>query len=85
MRFRTAKALYIATEDKLRTDFHVIAMDRKAKRNDLAIRGLRDALARYSSIPEAESLKAWLDILDPPPPPPADPTKVPAAPAPKKP
>jgi uncharacterized protein (TIGR03790 family) len=85
MRFRTAKALYISTEDKLRTDFHVIAIDRKAKRNDLAIRGLRDAQVRYSSIPEAESLKGWLDILDPPPPPPADPTKVPAAPAPKKP
>lgn len=85
MRFRNAKALYIATEDKLRMDFHVIAMDRKAKRNDLAIRGLRDALIRYSSIPEADALKGWLDILDPPPPPPADPTKVPAAPAPKKP
>ena len=55
-------------------------MDRAAKRKDLAIRGLRDALTRYSSIPEAESLKAWLDILDPPPPPPADPTKVPARP-----
>jgi uncharacterized protein (TIGR03790 family) len=89
VRFNNAKALYIATEDKLRADFHMIAIDRAANRKDLAIRGLRDAQTRYSSIPETESLKGWLDILDPPPPPPADPTKAPAAkapavPAPKK-
>ncbi len=89
VRFNTAKTLHVATEDKLRADFHMIAIDRAANRKDLAIRGLRDAQTRYSSIPETESLKGWLDILDPPPPPPADPTKAPAAkvpatPAPKK-
>ncbi len=78
------------TEDKLRQDFHLIAIDRAANRKDLAVRGLRDAQTRYGAIPEAEALQAWLDILDPPPPPAADPTKTPAAktpipPAPKKP
>ena len=80
-RFTKAKGHYVATEDKLRTDFHIIAIDRAANRKDLAIRGLRDAQTRYSLIPEADSLKGWLDILDPPPPPTADPTKPPAAPA----
>lgn len=77
-RFSAAKGLYVAAEDKLRQDFHVIAMDRAANRKDLAVRGLHDAQARYGAIPETESLKGWLDILDPPPPP-ADPTKVPSA------
>jgi hypothetical protein len=78
-RFRTAKNLYIETENKLRQDFHLIAIDRAAGRKDLAVRGLRDAQLRYSGMPEAQSLQGWLDILDPPPPPPADPTKTPAA------
>lgn len=78
-RFRLAKGFFVADADKLRQDFHVIAMDRAANRKDLAVRGLRDAGTRYGTIPEAESLKGWLDILDPPPPPPADPTKTPAA------
>ena len=42
-RFRTAKGFYAADADKLRQDFHVIAIDRAANRKDLAIRGLRDA------------------------------------------
>lgn len=75
--FRTAKGYYTAAEDKLRQDFHQISIDRTANRKDLAIRGLRDAEVRYGPIPEAEALKGWLDILDPPPPPPADPTKQP--------
>ena len=88
--FNTAKALHVATEDKLRADFHLIAMDRAAGRKDVAIRGLREAQTRYSAIPETDATKGWLDILDPPPPPPADPSKNPApqpppAPAPKKP
>ncbi len=73
VRFRQAKQFHIRTEDKLRQDFHLIAMDRAAGRKELAIRGLRDAQARYGAIPEAESLAAWLNILDPPPPPPAAP------------
>lgn len=73
--FRKAKSFYLADADKLRQDFHVIAIDRSANRKDLAIRGLRDAEMRYRSLPEAESLQGWLKILDPPPPPPANPAK----------
>jgi uncharacterized protein (TIGR03790 family) len=73
MRFRNAKAAYVRTEDKMRQDFHIIAIDRAANRKDLALRGLRDAQAIYGPIPEAESLAAWILILDPPPPPPASP------------
>lgn len=83
--FDAAKALYINHGDKLRQDFHRIAADRAAGRKDLAIQGLRDALARYGPVAETEALKGWLDILDPPPPPPADPNKPPAGPALKKP
>jgi uncharacterized protein (TIGR03790 family) len=83
--FNTAKALYVKAADKVRQDFHGIAILRAAGRKDLAVQGLRDALARYGPIPETEALKGWLDILDPPPPPPADPNKPPAAPAPRKP
>jgi uncharacterized protein (TIGR03790 family) len=76
--FRTAKAYYAKTEDKLRGDFNLISLDRTANRKDLAVRGLRDAQLFYGPIPESDALKGWLDILDPPPPPPADPTKMPA-------
>ena len=75
--FRTAKGYYANTEDRMRQDFHLIAIDRMGNRKDLAVRGLRDAQVFYGPIPESEALKGWLDILDPPPPPPADPTKVP--------
>ena len=77
--FSKARGNFIKIDDKLRADFSLIAIDRAAMRKDLALRGLRDAQALYGSIPEAEALKGWLDILDPPPPPPADPAKVPAA------
>lgn len=75
--FRTAKGYFTKTEDKMRQDFHLITIDRAANHKDLAVRGLRDAQLFYGPIPEAEALKGWLDILDPPPPPPADPTKGP--------
>lgn len=71
--FRKAKFAYVRTEDKMRQDFHLIAIDRAANRKELALRGLRDAQAIYGPIPEAESLAAWILILDPPPPPPANP------------
>ncbi len=76
--FRKAKSTYPTTEDKMRQDFHLIAIDRTAKRKDLAVQGLRDAQILYGPLPEAEALRGWLDILDPPPPPVADPTKPPA-------
>jgi hypothetical protein len=30
------------------------------------MRGLRDAQLRYGSIPEADALKGWIDIIEPP-------------------
>ncbi len=74
--FRTAKGDYAKSEEKLRQDFHLIAIDRAANRKDLTVQGLRDAQLRYGAMPEAEGLKVWLDIVSPPPPPPpADPGK----------
>lgn len=78
-RFQAAKALYQDDAGKLRQDLHLAAIDRAAGRKDLAIRTLRDARMRYGSIPAAEAINGWLDILDPPPPPPADPNKNPPA------
>ena len=85
--FRVAKGYYVKTEDKLRQDFHVIAIHRKANRKDLAVLGLHEAQTLYGPIPEADALKGWLDILDPPPPPPAalPPATPPAAPGAKTP
>jgi uncharacterized protein (TIGR03790 family) len=75
VRFRTAKNLYVRTEDKLRQDLHLAAIDRAAQRKELALRVLRDARALYGPIPEAEALGAWIDLLDPPPPPQPPPGK----------
>jgi uncharacterized protein (TIGR03790 family) len=80
--FLKALALYPKPVDQLRQNFHLIAIDRAANRKSLAIRGLREAQSRYGSLPEAQALNAWLDILDPPPPPAADPNKPPAIPKP---
>lgn len=66
LKFREAKSFFPASDDQLRQDMHLIAMDRAAGRKDLALRGLRDAQMRYTSIPEAEALKGWIDLLDPP-------------------
>jgi uncharacterized protein (TIGR03790 family) len=75
--FSQAQVHYAAVEDKLRQDFHQAAIERGADRKAEAVRKLREAQTRYGAIPEADALKGWLDILDPPPPPPADPTKTP--------
>jgi len=73
--FGNARNRYVASEDKLRQDFHVIAIDRASGRKDEAIRGLRDAQLRYGPIPESDALTGWLNIVDPPPPaPPAKPS-----------
>ena len=66
LKFREAKALYPATDDQMRLDMHLIAMDRAGGRKDLAMRGLRDAQMRYGSIPESDALKGWIDIIEPP-------------------
>ena len=81
VRFRAAKAAYVAARDQLRQDFHLIAIDRAANRKDLAVRALRDAQLRYGAIPEAAALQGWLNILEPPPPP-AAPARVSATKAP---
>jgi hypothetical protein len=73
----TAKEFYKSKEDKLRQDIQLIAIERSAKNTPEAVRKLREAKAEYGTIPEAEAISGWLDILDPPPPPVADPTKIP--------
>lgn len=70
-RFLATKALYPAQADQLRQDFHIIAIDREAGRKNLALKTLRDAQMRYPTLPGAQGVKAWINILDPPPPPPA--------------
>ncbi len=69
--FLAAKVDLVSQAEKMRQDFHTIAMNRANGRNQLAIRGLHDAAMRYANMPEAAAVKAWLDILEPPPPPPA--------------
>ncbi len=67
--FRTAKTFYESGVDKLRQDFHLIAINRAADRKDLAVRGLQDAQLRSGSMPEADAIKVWLDLLGSQPPP----------------
>ncbi|MFT4177396.1 MAG: TIGR03790 family protein [Luteolibacter sp.] len=76
--FRLAKTLYTATEDRMRQDFHLIAMERAQGRKEQAIKLLREAVTRYGPLPETSAFHGWLAILDPPPPEPGK------APAPKK-
>jgi uncharacterized protein (TIGR03790 family) len=76
--FRLAKTRYAKSEDKLRQDLQLIAIERQAGRKDSALRLIKEAKLAYGPIPESEALAGWQVILDPPPPPPADPTKVPA-------
>jgi len=76
--FRAARGHYVKSDDKLRQEFNLIAIDRTAKRKGIAVQALHDAQLLYRTLPEADGLKGWLDILDRPPPPRADPTKVPA-------
>jgi len=68
--FLRARSFYQNTPDKMRIDFHMIAMDRKSGRKESALKAIRDARMRYGPIPEAEALTPWELLLDPPPPPP---------------
>ena len=62
--------------DRIRQDFHLVAIDRAAGRKEAAIARLRDAEdSATDGLPEAAAVTAWLNILDPPPPPPARPGK----------
>ena len=73
--FRNAKEHFMKPEDKLRQDIHLIAIERKAGRKDIAARMIREAQAKYGPMPEASALAGWLDILEPPAPPPANPNR----------
>ena len=76
--FRTAKNHFTKPGDKLRQDFNLIAIQRASPNGkSQAVQALREAKTRYGSIPEADALSAWLDILDPPAPPPAVPAVTP--------
>jgi len=71
--FRNAKDHFLKPEDKLRQEFHLIAIQRADPNGKIqAIRALREAKAN----PEAAAISGWLDILDPPPPPPANPATI---------
>ncbi|MEM1084813.1 MAG: TIGR03790 family protein [Verrucomicrobiota bacterium] len=70
--FREARDRYTDNTDKLRMEMMVAALDRAGSRKPAAIRTLRDAQLKYSHLPEAKAVAAWLNILDPPPPPPAE-------------
>jgi hypothetical protein len=73
--FDSAKGHYPAKTDKLRQEFHQIAILRAAPDGKArAVQALREARIRHGgTLPEAAGFAAWLDILDPPPPPAATP------------
>lgn len=77
LHLRDAKNLYRNAVDRLRVDLCLIDLDRNANQIDLAIKGLRDAQAVYANLPETESVRSLLSILDPPAPPPAKLPEVP--------
>ena len=72
-----AREFFPDRPNKLRQDLQLISILREQGKKQEAIQTLRIAKQTYGTLPEAESLSGWLDILDPPPPPIADPTKVP--------
>ena len=78
IRFNTAKEYYTGSSDRIRQEFHLVAMDRSGGRKELATRSLQDAKLRYAGLPEMEAVRSWLKDLTPPPPklpPPASPQK----------
>lgn len=80
IRFNTAKGYYASSEDKLRQDMHLVSMDLAAGRKELALRSLKDAKLRYAGLPEAEAVRGWLTVLEPPPLPNAQPGQPAASP-----
>ncbi len=78
--FLLAKGMYPKTGDKIRQDFNLIAIDRAADRKDAAIAAIKNAQLLYGPVAEADGLKDWLLLLDPPPPPPPPPNPEPAEP-----
>jgi hypothetical protein len=68
MRFRTAKNLYVRTEDKLRQDFHLIAIDRAANARTSPCAACATPGRSTARSRKPRALGAWIDLLDPPPP-----------------
>jgi uncharacterized protein (TIGR03790 family) len=72
---REAMLLYKEDPDRLRCQLHLAGIDRDAGRISQAVKSLREAETLYAAIPEIESVRSLLAILDPPPPPPVQPAK----------
>lgn len=66
--FRQARDAYDRADDRLRQDFHLISVERAAGRRGMAVQLLQNARQRHGGTPGEDALRAWLDILDPPPP-----------------
>lgn len=64
---REAKLLYPDPDDRLRVQLLIAKHDREAGRKAAAIQVLRAALRDFPHLNGAESAKAWLETLDPPP------------------
>ena len=73
---KKAREFFPDLPNKLRQDLQLISLLREQGKKQEAIQALRIVKQTYGTLPEAESISGWLDILDPPPPPVADPTKV---------
>jgi uncharacterized protein (TIGR03790 family) len=69
--FKEAKQLYTEPADRLHCDLHLIGMDRSAGRKNEVLRALSAATTEYAGIPELETVRTLVNIIDPPPPPPA--------------
>lgn len=69
--FQTAVKKHLRESDQLRQWHYVADIHRHAGDTQLAIATLKKARQAHGGIPEAKSLTAVLNILDPPPPPPA--------------
>ena len=67
---REAMLLYKKDPDRLRCHLHLVGIDRDAGRINQAVKSLREAEILYAAIPEIESVRSLLSILDPPPSPP---------------
>jgi len=73
--FDLARSTFSSPRDRIRQELHIVAIDRAAGKKTIAVNRLRDLKLKYSGLPEATAITAWLNILDPPPPPPAPPGK----------
>lgn len=73
--FNSAAKNYFTPHDHIRIAHHLAQLNRACGHPELATQVLRDALAGNEDEPEAKSLKALLNILNPPPPAAAKPRK----------